>query len=166
MQDCSNSTANALELLQSCTKPSKWLVDSLYKGPVIWKVFPWHDIIMLSWFWLSPWETLVIDSRVHFYPSSIGTPRTKKDQWWHHVKNQPSQVTYYNMGLRFLSDVWLQLLIYVYIYIYTICPMISALRFYFAWFCGGYIISESVISMDAFIHTLFSNSFVAGTGPI
>ena len=24
MQDCSNSIANALELLQSCTKPSKW----------------------------------------------------------------------------------------------------------------------------------------------
>ena len=48
-----------------------------------------------------------------FYPS----PRTKKDQWWHHVKNQPSQVTYYNMGLCFLSDVGLQLLIYVYIYI-------------------------------------------------
>ena len=23
-QDCTNSTANALELLQSCTKPSKW----------------------------------------------------------------------------------------------------------------------------------------------
>ena len=24
VQDCSNSIANALELLQSCTKPSKW----------------------------------------------------------------------------------------------------------------------------------------------
>ena len=24
VQDCSNSTANALELLQSCTKPSIW----------------------------------------------------------------------------------------------------------------------------------------------
>ena len=37
MQDCSNSTANALELLQSCTKPSIWgwtkmmvISDSLY----------------------------------------------------------------------------------------------------------------------------------------
>ena len=29
VQDCSNSIANALELLQSCTKPSisSWLVD-------------------------------------------------------------------------------------------------------------------------------------------
>ena len=25
MQDCSNSIANALELLQSCTKPSIWI---------------------------------------------------------------------------------------------------------------------------------------------
>ena len=25
VQDCSNSVANALELLQSCTKPSKWV---------------------------------------------------------------------------------------------------------------------------------------------
>ena len=25
VQNCSNSIANALELLQSCTKPSKWL---------------------------------------------------------------------------------------------------------------------------------------------
>ena len=24
VQDCSNSSANALELLQSCTKPSSW----------------------------------------------------------------------------------------------------------------------------------------------
>ena len=28
-QDCSNSIANALELLQSCTKPSMYGIDSL-----------------------------------------------------------------------------------------------------------------------------------------
>ena len=33
MQDCSNSIANALELLQSCTKPSKWC---FYVSGITW----------------------------------------------------------------------------------------------------------------------------------
>ena len=30
--DCSNSSVLAMELLQSCAKPSKWPVDSHHKG--------------------------------------------------------------------------------------------------------------------------------------
>ena len=32
VQDCSNSIANALELLQSCTKPSLWFINTLRLG--------------------------------------------------------------------------------------------------------------------------------------
>ena len=27
----------------------RWLVNSPHKGPVTWKVFPFHDVIMISW---------------------------------------------------------------------------------------------------------------------
>ena len=53
VQDCSNSIANALELLQSCTKPSISMV-SCQKGPThhayAWQIWPfWQDTLdMLS----------------------------------------------------------------------------------------------------------------------
>ena len=50
MQDCSNSIANALELLQSCTKPSMWFVKKLklqllQSGPLYTK---WMDVLLLD----------------------------------------------------------------------------------------------------------------------
>ena len=86
VHDCSNSSALAMELLQSCTKPSIWAsernsptttplfnrlfrlttknikawfywpfvkgihwppVDSLHKGPVMWRAFQCHDVITI-----------------------------------------------------------------------------------------------------------------------
>ena len=39
VQDCSNSIANALELLQSCTKPSIWLPKESCDGKCVHMVW-------------------------------------------------------------------------------------------------------------------------------
>ena len=43
VQDCSNSMANALDLLQSCTKPSIWLTTGYYPDitwNLVWRALP------------------------------------------------------------------------------------------------------------------------------
>ena len=59
VQGCSNSSVLALELLQSCAKPSKWPVDSHHKGPVVKKAFLYHDItIVFGFHWMCQlWKT-------------------------------------------------------------------------------------------------------------
>ena len=44
VQDCSNSIADALGLLQSCTKPW-WLADSTHKGLIMGKALPCQEAI-------------------------------------------------------------------------------------------------------------------------
>ena len=52
VQDCSNSIANALELLQSCTKPSIsafYVLNCTQKGAIIWHR-SWRCDCLLTWF--------------------------------------------------------------------------------------------------------------------
>ena len=54
MQDCSNSTANALELLQSCTKPviyfsQNWWQNQMLFQPIFFAI--WHKIIVIRYPW-------------------------------------------------------------------------------------------------------------------
>ena len=84
VQDCSNSIANALELLQSCTKPS--CSTSIYP-------MPRAD----SRFWLV--NNREIWSRISLLTSSAWDIKTKERHWWHH--NGDSDRRPHSLPLRY-----------------------------------------------------------------
>ena len=49
VQDCSNSRVLAMELLQSCTKPSKWSLLFSVNVSVFKKVYMFFMYVMMSW---------------------------------------------------------------------------------------------------------------------
>ena len=72
-QDCSNSIANALELLQSCTKPSIWTIPTghVTEWPLL-GLLPWYPIahvksLQLIWrLGTGRWNLLVSDLQMNF----------------------------------------------------------------------------------------------------
>ena len=63
VQDCSNSSANALELLQSCTKPSIYFYNdsiSLYQSLNMPEDEVLIDHKSSSMFWLGAWSIMAL----------------------------------------------------------------------------------------------------------
>ena len=52
VQDCSNSIGNALELLQSCTKPSIWWNGFILQNHSRKNAFFWSDYELTLTFWI------------------------------------------------------------------------------------------------------------------
>ena len=95
MQDCSISDVLAMEILQSCTKPSKWYLMStvckccsLYKSPNYFiKITMWKDYIKKKVLWeprhqLSMWQLISVITITH--------PELKSslpNGWFHLINN-------------------------------------------------------------------------------
>ena len=67
MQDCSNSSALAMELLQSCAKPSKWWMTS--------PTYLWYDNndIQLAHFSIGDWKDISIAHVIIIIKSEVST---------------------------------------------------------------------------------------------
>ena len=68
VQDCSNSIANALELLQSCTKPSTWPYDGLVQER--------HNSILTYW-------SYIFLTLIHQYMHWKTRQCQLHHHWWH-----------------------------------------------------------------------------------